>query len=114
MFHKPNHRRQNRNKDNHQNNQREILAHKREVAEQITSVNQQQYPHTSANKIKNYKSAALHLAHAGHKRRKSSNDRNKTRNQNRAPAILLIKNISALQIRFFEQPRIIMFKQCLA
>lgn len=96
--------------DNCEDNEGEVLLDHGNITEKITGEGERGYPDNTANDIIADKAYVGHAPDTGHKRRKSSDDGDKTGDNNCLTAVLFKKLMCPVQILFIEEPHVLLMK----
>src|SRR5690606_23661777 len=86
------------NADNGEDDQREIVFHSRQVAEEIAKQQEAPYPQQRTDDVVSEKAPVVHGADAGNEWRKGTNNRYKAGQDNGFAAVFLVKRLGAQQM----------------
>ena len=86
-FHRADKRRRHRYGDNAQNDDLEMVLHKRDAAEEIAHEHEQAYPRNTANSVEQGELAEIHVARTRDERCERAEERHETRNDDGEAAV---------------------------
>ena len=100
-----NQRRQDRNEDDRQNHQREVLLHHRNVPEQVAGRNEAPDPQETPEHAESQEAQVVHPPDARDERGEGADDGHEARDDDRLDAVFLVELMGALQVRAVEPAR---------
>ena len=92
--------------DDGEHHQRQILAHHRQVAEEVTGQHEQPDPEQAAGEAEGQKAGIGHVSDAGHEWREGAQDRQEAGEQNGLAAVAVVEVAGTVEVLAIEQPRV--------
>ena len=92
-----------RDEDDGEDHQFEVLFHEGDVAEEVAQESEDRHPHDPAHHVIGDEFAVFHGPHPGHEGREGADDRDEAGQDNGLAAVLIVKFLGTVEVFFLEE-----------